>query len=96
MLRLDNWDSEQPHKNVGNKLKTRTHIHIYNEFDLLRGKVNGNFDIAYNLNSKSTEFNTALETFLDILELDNDSRAEIYNSTMEALDNCKKSLETLC
>lgn len=96
LLRLDNWANEQPHKNVGNKLKTRTHIHIYNEFDLLRGKVNGNFDIAYNLNSKSTEFNTALETFLDILELDNDSRAEIYNSTMEALDNCKKSLETLC
>ncbi|MBO5955078.1 MAG: hypothetical protein J6Q13_03860, partial [Clostridia bacterium] len=96
LVRLDNWDRELPHRNIGNKLKTRTHIHLYNEFDKIRGKGNGEYDIAYNFNSKSTDFVTALNTFLDILDLEVEVRKEIYDSTVQAIHNNNKSLERGC
>lgn len=96
LVRLDNWDSEQPHRNIAKKLKTRTHIHLYNEFDLIRGKVDGAYDIAYNFNNNSTNFETALTTFLDILDFDEDLRNEIYSSTIDAINNNKKTSENNC
>lgn len=89
LIRFDNWAFEQPHKNVGKKLQTTTHIHLYNQFDLLRGRVNGNFDIVYNFNNNSTEFDTAFLTFLDILDFNFDLRTELYNKTMKAINQLK-------
>ncbi|MBQ8615161.1 MAG: hypothetical protein IJ415_01170 [Clostridia bacterium] len=94
LMRLDNWESEQPHKNVAKKLATTTHIHLYNEFDLIRGKVNGNFDIAYNLEAKSTDFKTSLKTFLKILDLDKNIQKNIYDSTIKSIEEHKSSIKT--
>lgn len=93
LMRLDNWQSEQPHKNVSRKLATTTHIHLYNEFDLLRGKTNGAFDIAYNIEGTSTEFETSLRTFLSILDLGADVTKSIYEKTMKNLCVCKEIKE---
>lgn len=98
LIRLDNWESEQAHRNVAKKLSTTTHIHLYNELDLLRGKTNGAYDIAFNLEGESTEFNTSLKTFLDILGLDNSIRNEISEKVnqiiiaMNERNNKKKCL----
>lgn len=94
LMRLDNWKSEQPHKNIAKKLTTRTHIHLYNEFDLLRGKVNGNYDIAYNLDDKSTDFDKALKTFLNILGFEDEIQRKIYNTTMKCVNNSKTKDKT--
>lgn len=90
LIRLDNWETEQPHKNIAKKLSTTTHLHIYNEFDLLRGKTNGAFDIKYNLESSSTDFNTSLKEFLKILDFDYDIQNKIYKATMRCFKNEKK------
>lgn len=89
LMRLDNWASEQVHRNIAKKLSTVTHVHLYNEFDLLRGKTNGAYDIAYNLDKGSTAFESSLKTFLAILELDSDITKDIYNSTLNALNECR-------
>jgi len=95
LMRLDNWDSEQPHKNIAKKLTTTTHIHLYNEFDLIRGRVNGNYDIAYNLDAKSTDFETSLKTFLKILEFDPLTQKRIFNTTMKCVNNSKITEKTV-
>lgn len=82
LMRLDNWESRQSHRNIAKKLSTTTHIHIYNEFDLLRGKTNGAFDIAYNIEGDSTAFETSLRTFLKILDLNDEITQTIYQHTM--------------
>lgn len=98
LIRLDNWENEQVHRNVAKKLSTTTHIHLYNELDILRGKTNGAYDIAFNLEGESTEFNTSLKTFLDILGLDNSIRNEISEKVnqiiiaMNERSNKKKGL----
>ena len=66
-----------------------------NEFDLLRGKSNGNYDIAYNLASKSTDFETALKTFLKILGFDESLQGKIYNTTMKCVNISKKDEKSL-
>ncbi len=91
LMRLDNWEHEQTHRNVAKKLNTTTHIHIYNEFDILRGKTNGAYDIAYNVEGRSTEFESSLKTFLKILDLDKPVSKEIYDTTLKALEKYKKS-----
>ena len=91
LMRLDNWEHEQTHRNVAKKLATTTHIHIYNEFDILRGKTNGAYDIAYNIEGRSTEFESSLKTFLKILDLDKPVSKEIYETTLKALEKYKKS-----
>ncbi|MBR4998996.1 MAG: hypothetical protein IKY10_03865, partial [Clostridia bacterium] len=88
LMRLDNWESEQPHKNIAKKIATTTHIHLYNEFDLLRGKINGNYDIAYNLEGKSTNFETSLKTFLEILDFDDVTQRKMLNTTIKCINNC--------
>lgn len=93
LIRLDNWQTEQPHKNVANKLSTRTHIHLYNEFDLLRGKTNGNYDIAYNFSGSSTTFNTSLKTFLEILELNPAVQKKIYDITIKSIEQRQNRLK---
>lgn len=93
LMRLDNWESEQPHKNVAKKLATRTHIHLYNEFDLLRGKINGNYDIAYNFSGSSTTFNTSLKTFLEILGLNPEVQKTVYNLTLKGIEQRKTRLK---
>ena len=90
LMRLDNWHKEMSHKNVAKKLATTTHIHLYNEFDLLRGKENGSFDIAYNLEGESTSFETSLKRFLQILDLGDDVTKIIYNNTMKVVNSHKK------
>ena len=92
LMRLDNWESEQSHRNIAKKLATRTHIHLYNEFDLLRGKTNGAFDIAYNVEGRHTTFEDSLKTFLRILDLDQDITKVIYASTIKALNDSKKAI----
>lgn len=93
LIRLDNWESKQPHKNIAKKLSTTTHIHLYNEFDLLRGKTNGAFDIAYNIEGERTEFKDSLKTFLQILDLGSDISKKIYNSTMRSVELFKRKTE---
>ncbi len=94
LMRLDNWEREQSHKNIAKKLRTTTHVHFYNQFDLLRGKTNGSFDIAYNIEEKGVDFESSLKTFLDILEFDYDVAINIYNTTIKCLEsNRKKATE---
>ena len=90
LMRLDNWESRQSHRNIAKKLSTTTHIHIYNEFDLLRGKTNGAFDIAYNIEGDSTAFETSLRTFLKILDLNDEITQTIYHHTMSNLSVCEE------
>ena len=78
LMRMDNWETPQPHKNLGNKLTTSTHIHLYNEFDILRGKENGGFDIAFNIENSNTNFFQSLDNFLSMLDLDYDLQDLIY------------------
>ena len=77
LVRFDNWAEEQSHKNIGNKLRTTTHIHLYNHFDLLRGKKNGGYDIAFNLEEDSTDFDVALKVFLEFISSDNELYKEL-------------------
>lgn len=95
LVRLDNWDRQQPHKNIANKLKTTTHIHLYNEFDLLRGKENGSLDIAYNIESKSTDFETSLDIFLNVLGLEEELKKKIYRMSVKAINDAKTSSTSL-
>lgn len=83
LMRLDNWASEQSHRNIATKLSTTTHVHLYNEFDLLRGKTNGAFDIMYNLDGEGVKFETSLKRFLAILDFNDDISKSIYALTME-------------
>ena len=83
----------QSNKNIAKKLATTTHIHLYNEFDLLRGKTNGAFDIAYNVGGDSTEFKESLKRFLQIMDLGEDISQKIYKSTMKALETAKTESE---
>lgn len=92
LMRIDNWASEQTHKNIANTLSTTTHVHLYNEFDLLRGKTNGSFDIAYNLEGTGVEFETALKKFLDIIDFGIDISKTVYRSIVKAV-NLNKSTE---
>lgn len=77
LIRLDNWESVQPHKNVSKKLQTTTHIHLYNIFDLLRGKINGNYDITFNIEDKTTDFEASLQVFLQVVGVDAGLKKEI-------------------
>lgn len=89
LIRLDNWASEQTHRNIAKKLATTTHIHLYNEFDLLRGKTNGAYDIAYNIEGDSTAFEKSLKTFLEILDLGKEISDKIYNSVTKKITEAK-------
>jgi len=91
LIRLDNWQSEQTHRNIAKKLSTTTHVHLYNEFDLLRGKINGAFDIAYNVDGVGTAFDKSLNMFLDILDLGGDISKNIYNSTIKNINAAKRT-----
>ena len=90
LMRIDNWETKQTHKNIAKTLSTTTHVHLYNEFDLLRGKTNGGFDIAYNLEGTGVEFESALKTFLEILDLGRDISKSIYKFTTDCLANYVK------
>lgn len=85
LIRLDNIENDNPHRNIAKKLQTRTHVHLYNEFDLLRGETNASFDIAYNLKGKDVLFEESLKTFLEIVDFDCGVSKEIYNKVMEYL-----------
>lgn len=69
LIRLDNWETQQSHKNIANKLQTKTHTHFYNQFDLIRGKENGGFDISHNLENGAVTFDKAFVTFVKSLGL---------------------------
>ena len=69
LIRLDNWQTQQYHKNIANKLQTKTHTHFYNQFDLIRGKENGGFDISHNLENGAVTFDKAFVTFVKSLGL---------------------------
>lgn len=90
LLRLDNWEVEGKHKNISNTLSTSTHIHLYNMFDLIRGKRNGSFDIAYNITEEGTTFNLALETFLSVLCVTEDFKKEVKTKVNAALKKAKE------
>jgi len=84
LLRVDNYETQQAHKNLGGKrLATSTHVHLYNHFDLLRGKVNGNYDISHNLENSSTDFISALNSFLSVMDLDVELHKEIIKKIKE-------------
>lgn len=89
LVRFDNWAEEQSHKNIGNKLKTTTHIHLYNHFDLLRGKKNGGYDIAFNLEEDSTDFDVALKVFLKFIS----SSDELYKELFTRISRSKANAE---
>ena len=90
LMRLDNWKDVQSHKNLGNKLQTATHVHLYNPLDLLRGKKNGAYDIAFNIEDKSTEFNTALESFLIMISNDEKLTNKIYSTVLKTINEAKR------
>ena len=79
LVRFDNWAEEGSHKNLGNKLKTTTHIHLYNHLDLIRGKKNGGYDIAFNLEEDSTDFNVALKVFLEFVCSDEKLQKRLFD-----------------
>jgi len=95
LLRLDNWEVEGKHKNISNTLNTATHIHLYNAFDLIRGKRNGNYDIAYNITGESTDFTVALETFLNVLCITDDLKKEIKSKVNLAMKKAKEKISHL-
>lgn len=84
LVRFDNWAEEQTHKNLGNKLNTVTHIHLYNHLDLLRGKKNGAYDIAFNLQEESTDFETALKVFMEFVVRDENLRDKLLKRVLKA------------
>ena len=87
LIRIDNYETMQAHKNLGGKrLDTTTHVHLYNHFDILRGKVNGNYDISHNLENQSTDFDTALNSFLSTMDLD----TELHNEIVKKIKEIKK------
>ena len=96
LIRLDNWKDKQTHKNLGHKLNTKSHIHLYNHFDIIRGKVNGGYDIAYNIEESGVDFNKGLEEFLKIVCDDKDFAInELYNKIMTIKNQAiKKVSET--
>jgi len=84
LIRVDNYETQQAHKNLGGKrLPTSTHVHLYNHFDLLRGKVNGNYDISHNLENDSTDFYSALNSFLYVMDLDVELHKDIVKKIKE-------------
>ena len=84
LVRFDNWAKEQTHKNIGKKLSTTTHIHLYNHFDLIRGKTNGSYDIAFNFSEESTDFEKALKVFLEFISGDDDIFKELTDKILKA------------
>lgn len=95
LVRLDNWETKQVHKNIGEKLQTTAHIHLYNHFDLLRGKEKGAFDIAYNVTDKNIEFNKALEILLSVIDLDADVFKTVCDKVLEIRQKCLNHLDTV-
>lgn len=89
LVRFDNYGKDGTHKNVGNKLNTRTHIHLYNHFDLIRGKEFGEYDIAFNLEDESTDFGVALKVFLEFISSDK----ELYNTLLKKVSRVKAYAE---
>ena len=83
LVRFDNWAEEQTHKNLGNKLNTTTHIHLYNHLDLLRGKKNGAFDIVFNLTEDSTDFETALNVFVKFILQDEELQKKLIKKVLK-------------
>lgn len=88
LLRIDNYATDGVHKNWGGqKIKTKTHVHIYNQFDLIRGRVNGNFDIAYNLENKHQSFDEALNTLFKIINFESkECEEKIKNLINQEID----------
>ena len=87
LMRIDNYATKQAHNNIGGKrLETTTHVHLYNQFDLMRGKKNGNYDISHNLENVGTDFNTALHSFFAVMDLD----VSLYNEIKKKIDFIKK------
>lgn len=81
MLRLDNYTQPGTHKNIGGtKLDTTTHIHIYNPLDVIRGKINGGYDIAYNIEQGSMPFSDALDIFSNIFNFNNSLKEDIKST----------------
>ncbi len=93
LMRLDNWKDLQSHKNIGYKLQTTTHVHLYNHLDLLRGKTDGAYDIAYNFNEDSTKFDDSLKAFLKMMGADPALEANLYKKIMKAKDDVQKYIE---
>lgn len=92
IIRLDNWNKLQTHKNLSKKLTTTTHIHLYNALDLIRGKKDGGFDIGFNTNSSVTDLVTSLKTFMDILDLDYSMCDTIINKINKKLAESQNQL----
>ncbi len=91
LLRIDNYKNDGFHKNIGGtKVKTKSHVHIYNQLDLIRGKKNGGYDIAYNMDDTHSTFNDALNLFMEMIELDDiickQIKTELENIQTEKLE----------
>lgn len=93
LMRLDNYIEKGTHKNVAQKLDTTTHVHLYNHFDLLRGKTNGEYDIAHNLEEGSTAFSDSLQTFLTMMGANEALAKKVYTKTMKAIKSAERHLE---
>ena len=89
LMRLDNWKEPQYHKNLGNKLQTATHVHLYNPIDLMRGKKNGSYDIAFNIEDESTDFNSALEAFLIMVISNENLSSKLYSIVTKVVEEAK-------
>lgn len=89
LIRFDNWETKQTHKNIAKKLNTSTHIHLYNHLDLLRGKTNGGFDIAYNIEDKNTNFVDALDLFFKIANFDFKLKDKLHRKVLKAIEAYK-------
>ena len=94
LIRLDNWETKQSHKNIAKKLETSTHIHMYNHFDLLRGKSNGSFDIAYNVEDKNTDFLTALKLFLGVVGFEDGLDIKVYKTIEKAIKTAQAEVSS--
>lgn len=95
LIRFDNWEEKQTHKNIGQKLDTTSHIHIYNHLDLLRGAKNGAYDIAYNISDESIDFDRALKIFIDLI-ISNDSNfaKELTTNLLKTINKLKAQKST--
>lgn len=94
LYRLDAFTKEAVHKNKSLKLKTTTHLHKYNHFDILRGKTSGKYDIADNIEEDVSTFEDSLDYFLSLLSLESDTlKSKIINKITAIInkekENCK-------
>lgn len=66
ITRHDSFPFEVKHNNLNkNQLRTYTHVHVYNPFEMILGRKKGEYDISYNSETTPKPFQQALKECLE-------------------------------